>query len=618
MHRRKAIIVAACLALGGCAGSAVRSQSPESEELAVTNVKLVGDLAVPHGMNPVAVEAMGLVTGLAGTGSDPEPSAQRAALIDEMQKRGVAEPNKVLAASSTSLVLVRGYLRPGIQKGDRFDVEIRIPSRSETSSLKDGWLMETRLRELTPVGNQIREGYLLALAEGAILVDPEQDGEGSSVSQGRGRVLGGGVALKSRPLRLLLKKDARSTREQGVRNSSAIGAALNRRFAMYVAGIKTGVATPKTDEYVELTVHPRYKDNVSRYVRVIQSVPIKEDTVERMNRIKLLERQLLDPVTCDAAALKLEALGHEGISTLVKGIEAEDPLVRFYAAEALAYLDDSRAAAPLAEAARNEPAFRVFALAALSAMDDFAAYEALRSLLDLPSAETRYGAFRALWAMNAQDPIVRGEKLGEQFGYHLLNTEGPPLIHVTRSYRPEIVLFNPHQRFQTPLLLEPSKQLLVKSDKSGQIVVSRFVVNEPREERVVSDRVDDVIRAIVELGGTYPDVVHTLQQAKKRHALEGRLEVDAVPQPGREYMIAAEVDADEATGPMTRSATISNPLPDLFNSRVGRKKSGEGDELGRGDSAAAGALDDEDDPKTAKSGVPRRGLLDRMTGRRRG
>ena len=37
-----------------------------------------------------------------------------------------------------------------------------------------------------------------------------------------------------------------------------------------------------------------------------------------------------------------------------------------YAAEALAYLDESQAAAPLAQAARDEPAFRAYALAAPS------------------------------------------------------------------------------------------------------------------------------------------------------------------------------------------------------------------------------------------------------------
>ena len=61
-----------------------------------------------------------------------------------------------------------------------------------------------------------------------------------------------------------------------------------------------------------------------------------------------------------------------------KAVESNDPEVRFYAAEALAYLDDTAAVDALADVARDEPAFRVNALAALSAMDDVMAYDALR------------------------------------------------------------------------------------------------------------------------------------------------------------------------------------------------------------------------------------------------
>ena len=57
--------------------------------------------------------------------------------------------------------------------------------------------------------------------------------------------------------------------------------------------------------------------------------------------------------------------------------------MRFYAAEALAYLDRREAAEPLGQIARDQPAFRVFALTALSAMQDYAAYEQLRDLLSV-------------------------------------------------------------------------------------------------------------------------------------------------------------------------------------------------------------------------------------------
>jgi hypothetical protein len=337
------------------------------------------------------------------------------------------------------------------------------------------------------------------------------------------------------------------------------------------------VAKPKTDEFVELTVHPRYKDNVGRYLRVVRAVAIKESPGEQTMRLTLLERQLLDPVSAATAALRLEALGTEAVGTLAKGLEAKDSEVRFYSAEALAYLDQSNAAAPLATAAKEEPALRAYALAALSAMDDVAAFDELRSLLDVSSVETRYGAFRAMWAMNPNEPLVRGEKLGGQFSYHVLASSGPPLIHVTRSFRPELVMFGHEQHFTTPLVLDAGKSIMINAaEGSDKVTVSKFAVGEPDQKRVVSTKIDEVIRAIVELGGTYPDVVQVLQQAKTSQSLPGRFEVDAIPDANRSYIrketeVAEDTDSeadasiDETKKP--ERIEVANPLPELFSRR---------------------------------------------------
>lgn len=549
-------MVAGTGVLSGCTGMAVRSQSPEdSGDETGGKRRLVGDLTVPFGMHPIRVEAVGLVTQLPGTGSDPGPSPQRDALLGDMQRRGVLRPNEVLARPDTDLVLVRGYLRPGIQKGDHFDIEIRVPARSENKGLRGGWLMETRLTETAVLGGVVRSGDLLALAQGPVLVNPMAD-EMDKVEQSRGRILGGGVSLTSRQLGLVLKPDF-----QNVMYSAQVGASINRRFHTFRNGIQQGVARPKTDEFIELAVHPRYKDNIERYIRVIRALPLKESAEQQLARLQLLERQLVDPITSAAAALKLEALGKAGAETLKRGLASREAEVRFYAAEALAYLDERDAAAPLGQIARNEPAFRAYALAALSAMDDYAAYEALAELLAVESVETRYGAFRALWAMNPNDALVRGEKMADQFSYHVLHTEGTPLVHVTRSTRPEIVLFGDDQTLTAPFVIEAGKQILVTGRDDQSVTVSRFVPNEPDQKRVVSNRVDDVIRAIVELGGSYPDVVQALQQAKGKRALAARFEVDAVPGVGRTYIRDGDDPVDDpASGPV-----VYNPLPGLFS-----------------------------------------------------
>ncbi len=592
----------------GCSwwdGNIMRSQSPDESppEKHEHETKLVGDFAVPFGLYPVRVEAVGLVTGLNGTGSDPAPSPQRGALLDEMQTRGVTEPNSILASGNTSLVLVQGILRAGIQKGDHFDVEMRVPSQSETTSLRGGYLLETRLAEMAYLGGQFHEGKLLAKAEGPVMVDPLADPKNDRVSACRGRALGGGVALRSRSLGLVLKPE-----HQSVMNSSRIENAVNKRFHSFQNGIKIGVAKAKTEEYVELTVHPRYKDNIDRYVRVVRSVAITESATQRMERIAALEQQLREPSTSADAALQLEAVGIDGVPALLKGLESKDAEVRFYSSEALAYLDRREAAAPLGEAAREQPAFRVFALTALSSMQDFGAYEQLRDMLSSSSAETRYGAFRALWTMNKKDALVAGEKLNEQFNYHVLDVSGPPMIHVTHNRLPEIVLFGKEQNFLTPISVNAGNQIMVNSANPKEITISKFAVKEADQKRVVSTKVDEVIRAVAELGGTYPDVVQMLQEAKAAGALPSRFEIDAVPEAGRTYARIATDGGDAEQSKSSAKAASGKSAPDLFYKKVDKSSSDDGD-----DAAKTPKNDSAEENSKEKPG-PRHGFFGKIFG----
>ncbi len=525
----------------GCTGPAIRSQSPETDQPEQPQVELIGSFARPYGMEYVKVEGISLVSGLKGTGSDPPPSSQRALLLAEMQRRKVPHPARVLASPDTALVLVRGYLRPGVQKGDRFDVDVSVPSRSETQSLRGGFLLEARMTEMAILGNQIHNGHLFALAEGAVLVDPSATGSDGRVHQTRGRVLSGGVALRSRSLGLIIHEEHRS-----IRASQQIGDSINRRFHTYVHGTKQGVATPKTDQFVDLIVHPRYEGNVNRYMRVVRSIAYRETSGQHESRMRLLERQLMDPITSKMAALRLEAVGSQAVPILKRGLAAQDPEVRFFSAEALAYLDETDAAEVLGKVAHDEPAFRVYALAALSTMDNIVAYETLQELLSASSAETRYGAFRALWTMNENDPLVRGEQLGGQFSYHLLDVAGPPMVHVTRSHRPEVVLFGRDLEFKLPMVLEAGPHILVNGLSGGEVTISRFEVGKPDQKRLVGNHIDEVIRTIVELGGSYPDVVQALQQAKDSGALEARFKIDALPESGRTYQRSPDAGSEDS------------------------------------------------------------------------
>jgi hypothetical protein len=519
------LLIATATLAAGCAGPAIRSQSPELEALAQleADTKLVGDYTAPWGLNAKRIERAALVTGLADTGSDPPPGPQRQTLLSDMQGRGVVEPNALLASRSTSLVWVHGYLPPGVRKGDRFDVFVEVPPDNDTSSLAGGWLMETRLAEMAVIGNTIRDGHELGVAEGPLLVDPVSGGTLDSKSKIRARVPGGGIALTDRDLGLVLAAEHRS-----FAMSKRLGDWINRRFHAVIKGAKRGVANPQTDRYIELEVPPTYRHNLARYIRVVQSIAVIEPPGGRHSRMQLLSRQLEDPVTAPIAALRLEAIGKEAIPTLRTALDSKDPEIRFAAAEALAYLGESVAAPHLAEAAANLRSARPTALAALSVLDDANGVDALQSLLASRSAETRYGAFRALWRMDPDLPLVRGDRLGDACSIHVLDVDGPPLVHVTRSHRPEIVFFGTAHDVSDGLRAEAGSSIVVVVE--GDVAtVSRFTPGQSDQQAEVPATAERIVRSIIELGGTYPDAVQFLQQASAARSLTSRLAFDALP-----------------------------------------------------------------------------------------
>ncbi len=519
------LLIGAIAVLTGCAGPAIRNQSPEVEALLniEAETRLVGDYVIPWGMNSQRIERAALVTGLAGTGSDPPPNARRQALLSDMQTRGVIRPNSLLASPTTSLTWVHGYLPPGVQKGDRFDVAVEVPADCDTMSLADGWLMETRLAEMAIIGSRIRDGHTLGIVEGPLLVDPVSSGTLDSKSKIRAIIPGGGVSLSSRSIGLILQPEHRS-----VALSKRLGDAINSRFHTIIQSSKKGVATPKTDRFIELEIPAEYRHNLARYIQVIGAVAVVEPHNGRHARLDLLRRQLSDPVTAPTAALRLEAIGKQAISILREGLESKDAEVRFASAEALAYLGESVAASHLASAARNLRSARPAALAALTVIDDANGIDALQSLLSSSSAETRYGAFRALWTMDSPIPLVRGEQLGSSCGFHVLNVEGPTLIHATRSHHPEIVLFGTEHPLADGMRVEAGPAIVVVVEGS-MATCSRFDVDVP--DRIIETKAEaeSVLRALASLDATYPDIIQFLQQATAQRALDSRLAFDSLP-----------------------------------------------------------------------------------------
>lgn len=567
-----ATLVVACLRLSAPVPRLIAADDSYDTEI---ETPLVGDYTTFAGLSPVLLEGVGLVVGLSGTGGDPAPSMYRTALLEDMKRRNVRNPNEILRSPNTALVTVRAYLPPLMSVGEQLDVEIILPDSSGATSLSGGWLMETELHEQAFVpGRGMLKGHPYARAKGAVLVAGiGRELEGNDPLLRRGRILGGAKVLKERELSIFLQSNFRS-----IRNSTRIADAIGRRFHHFDKyGIKKPMAEAKTDQMVVLSVHPRYKDNYPRYLQVIRSIAFRETSVSQRVRMQRLHDELLTPETSERAALQLEAIGKDAVPILQTALKSPLLEVRFHAATALAYMEDASGLPALAEAAKDERAFRVFAFAAMSTVDDAQSHLALRELMSNPLAETRYGAFRSLWTLDKNDPFIRGIPMGitatepgeepsdkqkvPAWHLHVLRTEGPELVHCTLRSRPEVVVFGADQELIPPLILSAGRQIMLSAKPGAQTIsLTRFAPGEPDIRKEVSLKVADVLMEVDELGATYPDVVNMLAQASQQRNLSQKLETDALPESGRVY-----TRPETASGPAKKATVGQKHLsPNIF------------------------------------------------------
>ncbi len=519
--------------------------------------QLLGDYISIGGDTVRMVQGVGLVVGLDGTGEDPPATPQRKMLLEEMRRRKVEDPESLLSSPNTALVVVTAYIPPLIRKGDPMDVEIKLPEGSQTTSLRGGRLMPCFLREYTFLGDEggLKEGREMGISLGPIVVKgDEEDPSGLVV----GVIPGGGkYSGLNRDLGIRLREDYK-----GAKMTTRIADRIGMRFAGYDHGIKRPLAKAKTDQSIELIVADRYRDNYPRYLQVIRNIRLATETsVEHQLRLQELTTSLVRGDSSAQAALELEGIGPEVIPILKDGLNAEELECRFRSAEALAYLNDASGVAVLKEVADKEPAFRVFAIAALSTLTDGDAVIAMRELLHHKDIEARYGAFRALSIASPHDPDVITHKLESGFTLHLVPSTGDPLIHVTRRRQPEVVLFGADQRFSAPLVLRAGHDVLVQCpDNGNKVKLTLITPGQPNKELYSSLRVSEVITAATELGVEYPAIVEMLVQAQKQRNLDGILAFDQLPQAGRTFQ-----RPDSAQGPATEMVGSSSLMPNLFD-----------------------------------------------------
>jgi hypothetical protein len=316
---------------------------------------------------------------------------------------------------------------------------------------------------------------------------------------------------------------------------------------------------------------------MARFLRVVRLIPLDELPPPDGAYAQKLAKQLLDPSTTITAALRLEALGAQSIPALKLGLHSEVPLVRFAAAESLAYLGSPSCGEELGRQVAEQPFVQAFALTALASLNEAVCRVKLEELLHAASPETRFGAFRALRARDERDPLVQGEKLGT-FWLHEVAKSSSAQVHYSTGKRAEIVLFGASPQLVPPfsLLIEPEFTLRAK-DGDTTCVLSRFTARKGKQTKTCSLQVADVMRGVAELGGNYADAIEVLRQAESCRNLNCALKVDALPRAPTVYDLArAGVQmAGRAEDNLAAVSTEIGVTPTLYEKPAAPKTEGD-------------------------------------------
>jgi hypothetical protein len=136
----------------------------------------------------------------------------------------------------------------------------------------------------------------------------------------------------------------------------------------------------------------------------------------------------------------------------------------------------------------------------------------------------------------------RRNRQDDPFALYVVDSEGPPLVHVSRTRRCEIVVFGRQQKLLTPIVLGAGAISLNAADNDDKLEISKIVPSAYVDADIKltsSLELAEVLRRLANLGAGYPEVVSVLETAQRQKNLAGNLVVDAVPIAGSSYLEAS-------------------------------------------------------------------------------
>src|SRR5687768_7465582 len=405
----------------------------------------------------------GLVANLDNTGGSEAPGPVREFMIKQMQQHRFGSqnqpgfedvsPQRVLADPRFAIVRVDGFLPPGIREGDFFDVHVSALPESSVTSLARGDLYRTDLRTRgTDARNLGGPVNVWARAQGPVFVNPAYALKTGNDPEARrslrhGIVMDGGNALTSRPITLRLLQPQRS---------------MARRMEFRIDDFfqDSSVASAQDEGIVYLYCPAKYKGDWQHFAGVVSHLYLRDSEGHNAAKAKELAAEAVKP---GARLLQIsycwEGLGAFGLPFYKELMSHPDSAVAFYAARAAAHVGDPVAPEALNRIARTKgDQFQIEAIRTLGALpnDSPAIRQMLRPLLDSDQTLVRVEAYKVL-AEQKDNAIFSkvispaGRPEDGKFVLDIVRSQGPAIIHATRTGIPRIAIIGDRAQLNLPL-----------------------------------------------------------------------------------------------------------------------------------------------------------------------
>jgi hypothetical protein len=419
----------------------------------------------------IPVRGIGIVAGLAGTGSSECPPNIRQELEkyiwQQVPQAGSVNPRAVIDSQDTAVVEITGVIPAYATTSDVFDVQLRPLSSTQTTSLDGGSLYTSQLKEmsrLTTVEQFTRFSKTLAVAEG-----PVYSLKAESDAQNNWYVLGGGRALQDSQIKIILNNPNFVT-------ANAIRNRINERF-----GPKTAV--PISTAEINVVFPARDQEQKQRFIRMVESLLIGESPALRDDYTQTLIGQLLAKENPEDAEIALEAIGKPALDELAGLLEHPDPAIRFYAARCMLNIGDARPLAYLRTVINdNASPYRLEAVNAVGLNAKHRdALSILTPVLSDWDVQMRLAAYQMLVRLNSP-AISRKVVANGAFVVDSVVCPGPKMVYAYRRKSPRIVVFGSPVHCKENLFIQSDDGSITLNAQAGDkyISVSRKHPNRPR------------------------------------------------------------------------------------------------------------------------------------------